>query len=149
MNAKTLLTPQQQLFVENYIETLDAVLSVEKAGYKSVSAKKKASELLSNPKILAEIHSQVEKCTNSLNVTQAFIVKKLLQIISVSAQTEAVIDKAGNRTGSNKLHDATTALRAVDILSRYFERKKPENTKCESEDGVKIMCIENLCEDKI
>ena len=149
MNNNNPLTPQQRRFAQYYAQSLDPTKSAIKAGYKAVSAKEKAIELLKKPKVLAEIHAQIDFLANALIVNNAYIVKKLLQIISNTSEFEPIVDKSGTPTGANKLRDAAVALRAIDCLSKFYLKETGENSAPESENGVRIMCIENLNDEKI
>ena len=149
MSKKNPLTQQQRRFARIYAQTLDPAKSAIKAGYKATSAGEKSIELLSNPAILDEIHAQIDFQAKTLRINNAFIVKKLLQIISSTSEIEPVFDKAGNPTGANKLRDASVALRAVDCLFRTFAKETGETPANTAENAVRIMCIENLNEDKI
>ncbi len=199
MSSKSRLTLQQRRFVNNYIDTLDPTKSALNAGYHAATAKSKARELLSNPAIIAEIHAQAEKSALSLNVPNAFIVKKLLQIINSAfifdddiieaenthgeelsgslndkkigaegsgakcgttsharnsanrcgSQDKGCTGTSGAQLGGLKLKDASVALRAVDLLSKFITNKTAENPLDATNNSVRIMCIENLNEDKI
>lgn len=149
MPPKPPLTQQQQRFVKNYIETLDATKSALNAGYSAATAKTKAIELLKNPAILAEIHANIESSAQTLKISDAYIVKKLLQIINSTyeePQPQAINASIGVKT---RFKDVSVALRAVDILAKITERQKGENTCSKPDNGIRVMCIENLNEDKI
>ena len=75
--------------------------------------------------------------------------KKLLQIITFSSEKEAVLDKTGEPTWAQRLRDAAVALRALDSLTRIYERQKDETSATIDPQSVRIMCIENLDENKI
>lgn len=149
MKKKKPLTPQQRRFISEYATDLDASKAAQKAGYKSDTAHLRAKELLQNPIISAEIHAEIEKTAQTLNVSPAFIVKKLLQIIKISSTEEPILDKTGTPTGLNRLHDGAVALRALDSLIRFFERQKSETRTEIGSENVRIMCIENLDDAKI
>lgn len=149
MKKKKSLTPQQRRFICEYANSLNADKAAQKAGYKSETAKAKIKELLQDPLITAEIHAEIEKTASTLNVSVAFIVKKLLQIITFSSEKEAVLDKTGEPTGAQRLRDAAVALRALDSLARIYERQKDETSATIDSQSVRIMCIENLDENKI
>ena len=149
MKKKKNLTPQQRRFINEYAASLNTEKAAEKAGYKPENVKARIKELLSDPIVIAEIHAEIEKTAISLNVCNAFIVKKLLQIITFSSEKEAILDKSGEPTGFYRLRDAAVALRALDSLTRIFERQKAETSPLADSSGVKIMCIENLDESKI
>lgn len=149
MPPKDLLTQQQRRFVKNYAETLDAVKSATDAGYSTSSIKTKAAELLKNPIILDEIHATIEKSAQSLKISDAYIIKKLLQIINSTSEEPQTT--TGNEVSSTKtkFKDASVALRAVDILAKIMERQKADNAPSTSENNARVICIENLNEDKI
>jgi len=149
MNNKKPLTPHQKRFAYNYAQSLDPTKSAVNAGYKATTAKERANELLKNPQILDEIHAQIDFAAKTLRINSAFIVKKLLQIISNTSEIEPIVDKSGVPTGANKLRDAAVALRAVDCLSKLFLKESDETPLPISENGVRIMCIENLNDEKI
>ena len=149
MPPKDLLTQQQRRFVKNYAETLDAVKSATDAGYSTSGIKTKAAELLKNPIILDEIHATIEKSAQSLKISDAYIIKKLLQIInSTSEEPQTTTDNEVSST-KTKFKDASVALRAVDILAKIMERQKADNAPSTSENNARVICIENLNEDKI
>ena len=75
--------------------------------------------------------------------------KQLLQIITFSSEKEPILDKSGEPTGFSRLRDAAVALRALDSLARIYERQKSETASSIDSEGVRIMCIENLDENKI
>lgn len=149
MPPKDLLTQQQRRFVKNYAETLDAVKSATDAGYSTSGIKTKAAELLKNPIILDEIHATIEKSAQSLKISDAYIIKKLLQIINSTSEEPQTT--TGNEVSSTKtkFKDASVALRAVDILAKIMERQKADNAPSTSENNARVICIENLNEDKI
>ena len=148
MNNKNQLTQQQRRFAANYAQTLDPIKSALDAGYKRNSAKSRANELLKNPRVILEINAQIDFLASTFQITNAFIVKKLLQIISATSESEVITDKNGNPTGGIKLKDPAVALRAVDCLFKLFCRESTEQT-AQIADSVRVMCIENLNEEKI
>lgn len=149
MPPKDLLTQQQRRFVKNYAETLDAVKSATEAGYSPSGIKTKAAELLKNPVVLNEIHATIEKSAHTLKISDAYIIKKLLQIINSTSEEPQTT--TGNEVSSTKtkFKDASVALRAVDILAKIMERQKADNAPSTGENNARVICIENLNEDKI
>lgn len=147
MNTKktaTPLTPSQLRFVDAYIETLDPLKSAATAGYSKDTLKDRAKELLKNPRVLAKIHERIEQLPAALRVNKAFIVKKLLDIVSSASSPEEIFDKQGNPSGS-KIKDAATALRALDALARCCAK----NGEIQQSSDVRVLCIENLNDSKL
>lgn len=140
------LTQQQKDFVTEYIKTLDAELSAQKAGYKSANLKFIADQLLSKDFVIKEIRTQLKKQISSLQVHKSYVIQKLLEIAEFSLEEEEVLDKDGGYTGKKRLRDATVGLRALEALCKYlgFTSKEAEGMP-----ETKIITIKNLDEDKI
>lgn len=141
------LTQRQKIFISEYIKTLDAELSAQKAGYKSKNLKSFAEQLLSNNFVIKEIKLHLKNYISTLRVPKSYVVHKLLEIAEFSLEEEEVLDKEGGYTGKRKLRDATVGLRALEALCKYlgFSSKDSEDTVSET----KIITINNLDEDKI
>ena len=69
------LTPKQQLFVEHYLESLNASEAVRKAGYRCKRADQQGYELLRNPEILRAVQKGHKK---HLELAQAQAQKAIL-----------------------------------------------------------------------
>ncbi len=149
MTPKNLLTLKQHRFVKNYAETLDAVKAATEAGYSTTRIKTKAAELLKNPVILDEIHATIENSALTLKISDAYIVKKLLQIINSTTEEPQTSARSEYSPTNTKFKDASIALRAVDILAKVMERQKADNKPSTGENNARVICIENLNEDKI
>ena len=149
MKRKKPLTPQQRRFIAEYACAPDSCKAAQKAGYKPDKAKIKGKELLKDPYIMAEIHSEIEKKALTLDITPAFFVKSLLQIIKFSSEEELILDKTGSPTGFTRLRDPAITLRALDLLSKFYGKQQPETQATLETDNVRIMCIENLDESRI
>ena len=135
--------------MQYYIESLDALKSAQKAGYKTISTKLSAEKLLLNKNIMAEIHARIELAEKTLDISQAYIIKKLLQIITKSSEIEPLTDKNGNLIGGSKLKDPTATLRAIDLLAKFVLKEKPETLSASDIEQTRIFCIENLNDNKI
>ncbi len=141
------LTKQQKIFVIEYIKTLDAEISAQKAGYKSKDLKAFGEKILSNNFVIKEIKSQLKEQIFSLRVHKGYVIQKLLEIAEFSLEEEEILDKDGGYTGKRKLRDATVGLRALEYLCKYlgFNQKDAEEKSSET----KIITISNLDENKI
>lgn len=141
------LTQRQKIFISEYIKTLDAELSAQKAGYKSKHLKSITEQLLSNNFVIKEIKLLLKNYVCSLRVPKSYVVHKLLEIAEFSLEEEEVLDKEGGYTGKKKLRDATVGLRALEALCKHlgFSPKDSGETVAET----KIITINNLDENKI
>lgn len=140
------LTPQQSRFVDAYIQSLDPLCAARRAGYAKSGIHSRARELLFNPKIIAEIYRRIDQNSSTLQVSRAFIVKRLLDIIDTAGAHEPVLDRSGEPTGQLKIRDASVALRAIEALSKHFplSAEKPAQNP-----DVQVVCVENLDDTKI
>jgi len=141
------ITPQQKIFVSEYINTLNAELSAKNAGYKSKDLKSVAEKLLSNNFVIKEIKYQLKSHISSLRVHKGYVVQKLLEIAEFSLEEEEILDKEGGYTGKRKLRDTTAGLKALESLCKYLGFSSKEHDENTSE--PKIITISNLDEDKI
>ena len=142
------LTPQQKLFVTEYIKSLDIEQALKNAGYKSKNTDLTGTKLLSNPAIINEIKNQLKHQIEILNVSRGYVIQKLLQIAEFSLEQEDILDKDGNFTGKKKLRDASAGLKALESLCKYlgFSISKDENSEYKE---AKIITISNLDDEKI
>lgn len=141
------LTQQQKIFISEYIKTLDAEVSAQKAGYKSKDLKSVADRLLSNNFVIKEIKNQLKNHISSLRVHKGYVIQKLLEIAEFSLEEEEILDKDGGYTGKKKLRDATVGLRALEYICKYLGFTSKPNDEGMPEH--KIITINNLDEDKI
>lgn len=141
------LTQQQKKFVSQYIKSLDAELSAQKAGYKAKDLKEVTERLLSNNFVIKEIKVQLKRQLSSLQVHKGYIIQKLLEIAEFALEEEEILDKEGNPTGKRRLRDTTAGLRALESLCKHlgFDVKSDDDGHGEA----KIITINNLDEEKI
>jgi len=142
------LTPQQKLFVTEYIKSLDAVKAVKTAGYKAPKPEKTAGMLLETPHIINEIKNQLKKQIEILNVSKGYVICQLLRIAEFSLAEEEIYDKDGNFTGKKKLRDASAGLKALESLCKYLGFSVPKDENSVSKEA-KIITISNLDDEKI
>lgn len=139
------LTQQQKDFVSEYIKTLNAELSAQKAGYKSKDLRGVTERLLSNNFVINEIKALLKSHVSSLRVPKGYVIHKLLEIAEFSLEEEDILDKDGGYTGKKKLRDTTAGLKALESLCKHLGF----SSKDEDVSETKIITISNLDEDKI
>ena len=144
------LTPQQSRFVLEFAELLEPKTAALRAGYRPKDAARRAQELLNNPRIIDELYRVIESCATKLLPNRAFFTKKLLDIIAYASLADP--------QHGGKPVDPTLALRALDLLSKYCReassdgsKSKPASETDNAEQGpdIRVLCIENLDENKI
>lgn len=143
----TELTKQQQAFVGEYIRLLDAKEAAIKAGYSKSRAKLQGETLLKRDYILCAIKEAIFAQAQSLQVSRAYIVQRLLNIIEFSCAQEDILDKDGNKTGKTKLRDTQSSLRALDFLCKHLGMSSTTDDITSSE--PQITFIDNLNEKRI
>lgn len=119
MNAK------QQRFVEEYLVDSNATQAAIRAGYSRHSAGSLGKQLLENPPILKAIAAARAKLTERVEVTQEFVVAKLVENLNRCMQAVPVLDKEGKETGEWKWEPGA-ANRALELLGKHlgmFEEK--------------------------
>lgn len=140
------ITPQQKIFVLEYIKTLDGVVAAKNAGYKSKNLNYFSEKLLKDSDIVHEIQRELDLEIKTLKVEKGYVIQKLLQVAEFSLQEEDILDKEGNLTGKTKLRDTSAGLKALENLSKYIGLTKPKD---EPDSTLKIITIENLDNNKI
>ena len=140
------ITPQQKIFIREYVKTLNAEQSLESAGYKVKNKSEFARKLLTDCEIVKEIKKELHSQIKSLRVEKGYVVQKLLQIAEFSLEPEDILDKDGNLTGKQKLRDTSAGLKALESLAKYLGFSNPSPTCNEL---PKIITVENLDTDKI
>lgn len=141
------LTRQQQAFVDEYIRLLDASEAAIRAGYKKHRARLQGEILLKKDYIMEAIRDAIFTQAQSLQVSKAYIVQRLLNIIEFSTAQEDILDKDGNKTGKTKLRDTQSSLRALDFLCKHLGMAQAEGNI--NSDEPQITIIDNLNEKRI
>ena len=115
------LTPLQERFCQEYISDLNATAAYKRAGYKAKTdgvAASSAAELLRIPKVSARVTQlQAGRCERT-EVTQDWVVAKLVENVSRAMQAVAVLDREGNQTGEYTYQGAV-ANKALELLGKH------------------------------
>jgi phage terminase small subunit len=77
---KAEITPQQRVFIENYMKRMDATAAAKAAGYSQKSAGYIGWELLKKPLIAAEIAKRSENKTKKADITADRILQELAAV---------------------------------------------------------------------
>ncbi len=109
------LNPKQLKFVQLYLETGNATKSLIEAGYKTKNAKKVASRLLLNPKVISTVDKSRLKVEKKIEVNFEWVLSKLKQVAEAGINT-------------NELDATTRALAEVNKMLGNYAPVKTENT---------------------
>lgn len=111
-------------FCQEYVVDYNGTQAAIRAGYKEKSARSQASDLLTNPNILARVrelqHEQVER----LAVTQDYVVLQLLETYQKCLEETPVMKfdpDTGQMEETGKYQfDSRGALRALELLGKHL-----------------------------
>lgn len=163
---KKKLTNVQKKFIKVYLDTLNPAKSAIEAGYCEKNASSVAQMLLDNENIINEINLILSSQTKTLNISKAYIVKKLVDIIENSLNDsvyEADFDEhfSSSNRGKNgtkslkKQKDVAVALKALENLCKQLDFSS-SNSKFDDKDenydelsSPKINIINNLDETRL
>lgn len=124
MPRKDSLTPQQELFCQEYIVDYNATQAAKRAGYAEKNAAVQASRLLRNAKILSRVRAIQKERLEKLALTQESVLLNLLEVYDRCMQHHPVMEwdheqGAYKETGEYAF-DAKGALRALELLGKHL-----------------------------
>jgi len=135
------LTPKQEAFVEEYVKDYNAAAACRRAGYKTVNADIIGSQLLGKTLVREAIEAKKREKYKKVEVTEAYVVGKWLEIIERCTQGEKVLDSKGIPIGEWRF-DSNGANRALDSLGKYlnmFVERKELNITTEVEAAKAVL----------
>lgn len=127
------LTDKQAAFVREYLVDLNATQAAIRAGYSKKTARKIGSENLSKPDIATAIRKALEARSERTEVTQDWVISRLVENVERSMQADPVLDRKGNRTGEYT-YGGSVANRALELLGKHLGMFS-ENLNIRTPDG--------------
>lgn len=127
------LTDKQAAFVREYLVDLCATQAAIRAGYSGKTAGAIGRENLQKPLIAAAITSATVKRTERTEVTQDWVISRLVENVERSMQADPVLDRKGNRTGEYT-YGGSVANRALELLGKHLGMFS-ENLNIRTPDG--------------
>lgn len=91
----TELTPRQQAFVDEYLVDLNATQAAIRSGYSPKTANEQGARLLANASVRAAILDGQVARSKKTQITQQWVVSRLVEIVERCMQHEPVFDRAG------------------------------------------------------
>lgn len=124
MPKENKLTPQQELFCQEYIVDYNATQAAKRAGYAEKNAAAQASRLLRNVNILSRVRAIQKERLEKLALTQESVLLGLLEVYDRCMQHKPVMawDHAAGaykETGEYEF-DSKGALRALELLGKHL-----------------------------
>lgn len=129
---KAILSDQQKLFVENYVNNPNARDAARKAGYSEASVHATAPDLMSHPVIKKEIELKLEERLSKIGITFEDNITKAMAIVDACMQ--------GRASDKGLLHPAG-AVGALDLVNRMAGFYAPE--KRETDINSKVRGLTN------
>lgn len=86
------LTPQQSLFVREYLKDLNAKQAAIRAGYSKKTAKQQGSRLLTDVDVQAAIAAGTEKKAERAEISAAYVLKTLQEVAERCMQKAPVME---------------------------------------------------------
>lgn len=122
------LTPKQQRFVEEYLVDLNAAAAARRAGYSERTADRIGHENLKKPEISAAVQEAKSARSERVEVTQDWILTKLVENVERAMQAEPVLDHEGEPTGEYR-YAGNVVNKALELLGKhtgFFEAERIE-----------------------
>ena len=113
------MNDRQRRFVSEYIVDLNGTQAAIRAGYSAKTANEQAARLLADVSIAREITAAIAKRTERVEVTQDYVIGKLLENVQRAMQAEPVLDKLGNPTGEY-VYQGAVANQALNLLGKHL-----------------------------
>lgn len=113
------LTPKQQRFVEEYLVDLNATQAAIRAGYSEKTAHSQGSRLLENVEISKAVAAAFASRSERVQVTQDWVISRLVDNVERAMTAEPVRDREGNETGVY-VYNGSVANKALELLGKHL-----------------------------
>jgi phage terminase small subunit len=113
------LTPKQDRFVAEYLVDLNATQAAIRAGYSKKTADVQGPRLLGNVRISDEITRRRTAISEKLEITQEWVIKKLVDNVERAMQAEPVLSVDGTPTGVYN-YAGSVANGALTLLGKHL-----------------------------
>lgn len=145
------LTPQQEIFCQEYIVDYNGTQAAIRAGYAEKTAASQASRLLKNANVLSRVRAIQKERLEKLALTQEAVLLKFLEVYDRCMQVSPVMEwdyteRKYVKTGEYAF-DAKGALRALEDIGKYlqmFTTKVEHSGSIETGGGELASILEQL-----
>lgn len=118
-----MLSDKEKRFCLEYVTDLNATQAAIRAGYSKKTSGVIGYENLKKPHIIEEIERLQKPINDNLKLNAEWITERLMKVVNMCMQEEAVFDKQGFPTGEYKF-DSAGANKSLELLGKrigYFE----------------------------
>ena len=113
------LTAKQARFTEEYLVDLNATQAAKRAGYSAKTAGAVGHKLLKKAEIAAALEEAMQQRAERTELTQDWIIERLVANAERCMQAEPVLDREGKKTGEYTFQ-AAGANRALELLGKHL-----------------------------
>ena len=138
------LTPKQERFVAEYLIDLNATQAAIRAGYSEKTANEQGCRLLANVNIQEALSVTRVKIEKRTEITQDYVLSRLVSVVERCMEAEPVLDADGNPTGVFKFNPQG-ANKALELLGKY-KGMFTDNLKIDLQGDLRGMTEEQLVE---
>ena len=117
--AASKLTPKQEAFIREYLVDLDATKAAVRAGYSEKTAGQIGHENLKKPQIAAALQEARSARSERTELTQDWVLSRLVENVQRAMQAEPVRDREGNPTGEYT-YQGSVANKALELVGKHL-----------------------------
>ena len=114
-----MLTAKQSRFIDEYLRDLNATQAAIRAGYSQNTAYRIGWENLRKPQIALAVNQKREIVQERNELSQDWVIAKLVANAERAMQAEPVRDNKGNETGEYT-YQGNVANKALELLGKYL-----------------------------
>ncbi len=112
------LTPQQEIFCNEYIKDRDGAHAYVRAGYSPIGAKQNAYAALKKPQIRYRVNQLIGEYISKIEVDVMFVLRELLKLATVDIQD--IYDEDGNLLPLNEMpENARKAISSIEVVEEF------------------------------
>ena len=118
------MTEKQQIFIREYLTSLNATEAAKRAGYSQHSAYSQGQRLLKDAEVQKALSAAMKARQDRVELSQDYVLNNLIEIVERSMQKKAVVKKGEqiqDENGNNIwTFDAKNAVRALELLGKHL-----------------------------
>jgi phage terminase small subunit len=136
------LTAKQARFVEEYLLDLNATQASIRAGYSPKTALQQGPRLLGHVGVAAAITKARAARTERTEVSQDWVISRLVENAERSMQAVPVYDSDGDPTGEYR-YEGSVANRALELLGKHLGLFV-DNVNLRTPDGIRLEVVRRV-----
>lgn len=118
------MTEKQQIFIREYLTSLNATEAAKRAGYSQHSAYSQGQRLLKDAEVQKALSAAMKARQDRVELSQDYVLNNLIEIVERCMQKKAVVKKGEqiqDENGNNIwTFDAKNAVRALELLGKHL-----------------------------